>query len=832
MSPTVQPFIPPSAQSLPATAIAGQLNAALAECHSAVVIAPPGAGKSTLLPLTMLSAIPEGRIIMLEPRRIAARQVAIRMAQLLDEPVGQTVGYQIRFDRKISGKTRIEVVTEGILSRRMTDDPTLDGVSCIIFDEFHERSLQTDLAFCLARQIRDILRPDLNLVVMSATIDAAPICQAIGGHEIACSGKMYPVEIIHSDNDPAPSQIAEMVAAAVSRAHREHKGDILAFLPGQADIERCAERLGDSLGPTAICPLYGNLPTDRQQAAIAPSPSGHRKVVLATPIAETSITIEGVRIVIDCGYYRKLVFDAATGLSHLETVRISRDMARQRAGRAGRVAPGLCYELWTAATDLRMNEQRQPEIADADLTPMALDIASFGETNIMELPWLTPPPDSSVREAQEELQLLHAISTDGHITPLGKRMAALPCHPRIARMMVQGHEPHRKALACDVAAILEEKDVMDINNVHASLLLRVTALRDARRNRHVGPWGRIARIAAEYARMVGVDTDNSYVGGDEIGELVASGYPERIAMAVGHNGDYRLSGGGMVSLDSADQLAGYQWLAIAALHAGNHERGRAFLAAPVNISDINDLTTWVDNITWITHQGGIVAQREQRIGQLVVQSKPLTNLDANRLTTIICNAVAKEGQGLLDWNDDVRTLQLRVALVAKWHPELSLPDLTTSHLLSQPETWLPFWLNRNGHIIITAAELHKIDLTQVLWNILTYDQQQTIDRLAPMRIGVASGRQVKVKYRIGTDVPVLSVRLQECFGMTDTPTVNDGRVPVLMELLSPGFKPVQLTSDLRSFWQSTYFDVRKELRRRYPKHAWPEDPTKANPRFI
>lgn len=276
MSPTVQPFIPPSAQSLPATAIAGQLNAALAECHSAVVIAPPGAGKSTLLPLTMLSAIPEGRIIMLEPRRIAARQVAIRMAQLLDEPVGQTVGYQIRFDRKISGKTRIEVVTEGILSRRMTDDPTLDGVSCIIFDEFHERSLQTDLAFCLARQIRDILRPDLNLVVMSATIDAAPICQAIGGHEIACSGKMYPVEIIHSDNDPAPSQIAEMVAAAVSRAHREHKGDILAFLPGQADIERCTERLGDSLGPTAICPLYGNLPTDRQQGC-------HRTVTHGSP---------------------------------------------------------------------------------------------------------------------------------------------------------------------------------------------------------------------------------------------------------------------------------------------------------------------------------------------------------------------------------------------------------------------------------------------------------------------------------------------------------------------------------------------------------------------
>ncbi len=356
---------------LPAAAIAEQLNAALSERHAAVVIAPPGAGKSTLLPLTMLKALPEGRIIMLEPRRMAARQVAMRMAQLLDEPVGQTVGYQVRFERKVSAKTRIEVVTEGILSRRMTDDPTLDGVSCIIFDEFHERSLQTDLTFC--------------------------------------SGKMFPVDIVHTNADAAPSQIADAVAAAVSRAHREHEGDILAFLPGQADIMRCAERLADSLGPTTICPLYGNLPADRQQAAIAPSPEGQRKVVLATPIAETSITIEGVRIVVDSGYCRQLVYDATTGLSHLDTVRISRDMARQRAGRAGRVAPGICYELWTAATDLRMDENRQPEILYADLTPMALDIAAFGETDIQAMPWLTPncgfctpsPPTATSRRSDD-----------------------------------------------------------------------------------------------------------------------------------------------------------------------------------------------------------------------------------------------------------------------------------------------------------------------------------------------------------------------------------------------------------------------------------------------
>lgn len=810
--------------SLPAAAIATRLNAVLAQRHAAVVVAPPGAGKSTLLPLTMLRAMPEGRIVMLEPRRIAARQVAMRMAQLLGEPVGQTVGYQIRFERKISSRTRIEVVTEGILTRRMTDDATLDGVACIIFDEFHERSLQTDLAFCLARQIKDILRPDLNLVVMSATIDAAPISQAIGAETISCEGRMYPVETTQAKDDTTPDHIAGDVAAAVSRAHREHEGDILAFLPGQADIMRCADLLGDSLAPTTVCPLYGNLPADRQYAAIAPSPAGQRKVVLATPIAETSLTIEGVRVVIDSGYFRKLVYDAATGLSHLETVRISHDMARQRAGRAGRVAPGVCIRLWTTATDHRLDAQRTPEILDADLTPMVLAIAAFGETDVMALPWLTPPPAANVREAQQQLRLLGAITTDGHITPLGRRMAALPCHPRIARMMLQGHEPQRKALACDIAALLEEKDVMDANQVHADLLARVTALRDARRNHRLGPWGRIARIAAEYAHMAGVDTDNHYVSAYDIGALVASGYPERVAQAVGHNGDFRLAGGGMVSVDPTDELAGYPWLAVAALHAGSHGRGRAFLAAPVNIDDIADLTTQYDNVTWITHQGGIIAQREQRIGQLVVEARPLTDIPHDRLISIVCAAVAKEGQSLLNWTDDVATMQLRVALVAKWHSELQLPDLTADHLLQQPEAWLPFYLEKNGRVMTTVAELRRIDLTMVLWNLLTYDQQQAVDRLAPLRIRVASGHLIKVRYRVGTDVPVLSVRLQECFGMTDTPTVNDGRVPVLMELLSPGFKPVQLTTDLSSFWQSTYFDVRKELRRRYPKHAWPDDP--------
>lgn len=830
MNDTVQPVIPAAGQALPAAAIAARLNEVLARRHAAVVVAPPGAGKSTLLPLTMLRALPRGRIVMLEPRRIAARQVAMRMAQMLGEPVGRTVGYQIRFERKTSAHTRIEVVTEGILTRRMTDDPTLDGVACVIFDEFHERSLQTDLALCLARQIRDILRPDLNLVIMSATIDAAPVSDAIGGETVSCEGRMYPVETIQAMDDTAPASIAADVAAAVSRAHREYEGDILAFLPGQADIMRCAGLLGDSLSPTAVCPLYGNLPPERQYAAIAPSPAGQRKVVLATPIAETSLTIEGVRVVVDSGFCRKPVYDAATGLSHLDTVRISQDMARQRAGRAGRVAPGVCIRLWTTATDHRLDNQRTPEICEADLAPTVLDIAAFGETDIMGLPWLTPPPAGNVRQARQQLSLLGAITADGHITPSGRRMAALPCHPRIAKMILYGHNQQRKALACDIAALLEEKDVMDASVVHANLLERVTALRDARRNRRPGPWGRIARIAAEYARMAGTCTDNSYVSAFDIGALVASGYPERVAQGVGHNGDFRLAGGGMAALDPSDELAGCQWLAVASLHAGSRGRGRIFLAAPVSTDDLAPLTTQYDNVTWITHQGGVVARREQRIGQLTVGVRPLADIPHERLIAIVCAAVAREGQSLLNWSDDVAALQLRVALVAKWHPELELPDLSTARLLQKPETWLPFYLEKNGRVMTTVTDLRKIDLAEVLWNQLTYDRQQAVDRLAPLRIRVASGHLIKVRYRVGSDVPVLSVRLQECFGMTDTPTVNDGRVPVLMELLSPGFKPVQLTTDLRSFWQSAYFDVRKELRRRYPKHAWPDDPTKATPR--
>ena len=459
---------------------------------------------------------------------------------------------------------------------------------------------------------------------------------------------------------------------------------------------------------------------------------------------------------------------------------------------------------------------------------MVLDVAAFGETDVESLPWLTPPPKCNVARAGNELRALHAISAEGQITPLGRKMAAMPCHPRISRMILQARNAQEKSLACDIAAILEEKDVMaQESNACSDLLLRVSALQDARRRNALGRWKRVGNIAEEYDRMVGIRPSNTYVAREDIGALVAAAYPERIAKAQDHNGNYRMANGGEVVLDAADPLTSFSWLAIATLHAGNGGRGRAFLAAPVSSQSLEDYATWWDNITWIAHQGGVIAQKEMRIGTLVVRTKPLDNVPKEQLKGIICEAAKKEGKSMLSWTDKTAALQERVALVAQWHPELGLPDLSADAVLKQPERWLPFYLEKDGRVITTISEMRKIDMESVLWNMLSYEQQQKVSRMAPTYIMVPSGSKIQLRYRKGSEVPVLSVRLQECFGLTATPRVNDGKVPVLMELLSPGFKPVQLTADLQSFWQDTYFEVRKELRRRYPKHYWPDNPLEA-----
>ena len=881
--------------SLPASLIADDVNSALQTHHSLVITAPPGAGKSTLLPLTILSSLGEGeKILMLEPRRLAARQIAERMAQILGETVGETVGYRVRFESKVSKRTRIEVLTEGILTRMLVDDATLDGVSIVIFDEFHERSINSDLALALTRQAQEIIRPDLKIVIMSATIDACGICAALKAPLIESEGRMFPVELHYADEDTDPRDIAAVAASTTMEAYRKHEGDILVFLPGQAEIERCFELLsnsqhlntsGDALvsarllplararsAPTTsqpittttphhltIHPLYGNLSPENQRRAIAPSAPGERKIVIATPIAETSITIEGVRVVIDSGLCRQVVFDARTGLSHLQTVRISMDMATQRMGRAGRVAEGVCYRLWTKASEHLMAEQRKPEIEEADLAPMVLDTAAFGESDAEALPWLTMPPRAGVFKAKELLMSLGAIDENGNITPIGKRMAALPCHPRIARMILattnlttstsqgvhlsQVHQQHlttstshhnTTSLACDIAALLEEKDPLSETG-GTDLTLRLSALRAARRKGQMGRWLRIAKIAAEYRRMAHTDEDNRDPAPMEVGLLVAHAYPERIAHSTNNIGSYRLASGANVQLDATDQQSAHSWLAIASLHSAPGTTGRVFLAAPLAPEDLNaEFVKEVDNISWDPKQGcvvmqrGVVMQREQRIGKLMLSEKPIHDADKEQVKSIVCEAMKKDGLTMMAWSEKaVEQVQRRVAQVAAWHPELALPDVSTEHLLSTATDWLPFYLEEGGRVKSSVQELRKLNLAEIIWNLLPYEAQQEVDRLAPTHIEVPTGSRIRIDYRTGAEAPVLSVRLQECFGMERTPCVDDGKRPVLMELLSPGFKPVQLTQDLASFWQGTYFEVRKELRRRYPKHYWPENPLEA-----
>ena len=875
--------------SLPASLIADDMNSALQTHHSLVITAPPGAGKSTLLPLTILSSLGEGeKILMLEPRRLAARQIAERMAQILGETVGETVGYRVRFESKVSKRTRIEVLTEGILTRMLVDDATLDGVSIVIFDEFHERSINSDLALALTRQAQEIIRPDLKIVIMSATIDACGICAALKAPLIESEGRMFPVELHYADEDTDPRDIAAVAASTTIEAYKKHEGDILVFLPGQAEIERCFELLSNSQhlttsggalasarllplararsAPTTsqpittttphhltIHPLYGNLSPENQRRAIAPSAPGERKIVIATPIAETSITIEGVRVVIDSGLCRQVVFDARTGLSHLQTVRISMDMATQRMGRAGRVADGVCYRLWTKASEHLMAEQRKPEIEEADLAPMVLDTAAFGESDAEALPWLTMPPRAGVFKAKELLMSLGAIDENGNITPIGKRMAALPCHPRIARMILattnlttstpqgvhlsQVHQQHlttstsqhlTTSLACDIAALLEEKDPLSETG-GTDLTLRLSALRAARRKGKMGRWQRIAKIAAEYRRMAHTDEENRDPAPMEVGLLVAHAYPERIAHSTNSIGSYRLASGANVQLDATDQQSAHSWLAIASLHSAPGATGRVFLAAPLAPEDLNaEFVKEVDNISWDTKQGCVVMQREQRIGKLILSEKPIHDADKEQVKSIVCEAMKKDGLTMMAWSEKaVEQVQRRVAQVAAWHPELALPDVSTEHLLSTAADWLPFYLEEGGRVKSSVQELRKLNLAEIIWNLLPYEAQQEVDRLAPTHIEVPTGSHIRIDYRTGAEAPVLSVRLQECFGMERTPCVDDGKQPVLMELLSPGFKPVQLTQDLASFWQGTYFEVRKELRRRYPKHYWPENPLEA-----
>lgn len=797
--------------SLPVGAVVGAVNESLRRNPRLVLTAPPGSGKSTLLPLTILEELPEGKIIMLEPRRAAARQIAMRMAHMLGEKPGETVGYRMRLESCASAATRILVVTEGVMERMLIDDPTLEGIAVVIFDEFHERSLTADLSLALTLEAQNLIRPDLRLVLMSATIDAADICQRLDAPLIEAHGNMFDVEIVHGE-DTDLAGCAAAVASAVRKAYREQQGNILAFLPGQGEIASCVAMLDGTLPGSVILPLYGMMPAAEQYRTLEYNPEGVRKIVLATPIAETSLTIAGIRTVVDSGLCRAIRYNPSTGLSRLETERISMDMARQRTGRAGRLQAGVCYRLWTRATEHRMKENRNPEIMDADLCGMVLDIAAWGGGEPSELPWITPPLPGHIAEARRLLVLLGAIGADGAITPKGRRMAALPCHPRIANMLVSATDNHMRALAADIAALLEEKDPVNDDN-DADINTRIAILRRQRSRSNGSDWKRISRVAEQYRRLMRCPEDNSTADIADTGMLIASAYPERIAMS-GKDGTYRLPGGETVRLNEADNLYGCEFLAVASMGR------RIFLASPVTRNTLLKMAVPHQNVSWNSREKKIVARNELRLGVLVIDSRPIDNPDRDEITAAICRAAVKEGLSMFDFSDDVARLQQRVATVAEWHPELTLPDVSADALFSTASEWLPMYINR----ATSTQELRKIDLCQVIESIVGYELMQEVNRIAPTHVKLPGGRSVRIDYCDGSPAPVVSARLQDCFGLTDTPMLDGGSRPVLMELLSPGFKPVQLTQDLHGFWTGTYFEVRKELRRRYPKHRWPDDP--------
>lgn len=795
---------------LPVTEIAEEVGASLAEWPRLIVTAPPGAGKSTLLPLVLLENLHEGKILMLEPRRIAARQVAERMASMLGEPIGQTVGYRIRFDSKVSSATRIEVITEGILERMLVDDPTLDGVAAVIFDEYHERSLSSDLSLALTREIQNVLRPDLRILVMSATIDAESLCKKMDARHLHSPGKCHEVKIIHGE-DFDFQECAYVVSRAVRNALRQHKGNILAFLPGQAEIMKCRDILQETTDNIDILTLFGMMSPEEQRHVLLPADNDRRRVVLASPIAETSLTIEGISVVVDSGLYRTPVFEPSTGLSRLTTARISMDMANQRTGRAGRLMAGTCYRLWTKATESRMKDCRQPEIESSDLSSMMLTISAWGETDPQRLPWITLPPTGHLANARDLLQMLGAVDNVGKLTGKGKRIAQLPCHPRLASMLTDAEE--MKDIACDIAALLEEKDPLN-DEADADLSTRIAMLRQYRIGKMPANWKKIDNIANQYRKLVKASHDLSDPKSEEIGRLVASAYPERIAMR-DENGRYRLANGGnIVSLHPEDDLARHEFLAVASMGT------RIFLAAPVDRKYLMSLGNWIENVMWNSREGKAIAREELRVGLLTLATRPVKQDIRNLIASAIAAAAPKEGLTMFDFNDDVQGLQIRIAVVASWHTELNLPDVSTDTVLASCAEWLPLYIGQAS----TVQELRKIDMRNVILGMLSYDQQLSLERIAPTHIKLPSGRNVKIRYRKGAEAPVVSARLQDCFGLRKTPRVDDGKRKVLMELLSPGFKPVQLTQDMEGFWRETYFEVRKELRRRYPKHQWPENP--------
>lgn len=807
----------------PINAVIPQVRSRLAAQGRLVLQAPPGAGKSTLLPLALLHEpwLRDKKIIMLEPRRLAARSVALRMAEQLGEAPGETVGYRIRFESAVSTRTRLEVVTEGILTRMLQADNTLGEYGLIIFDEFHERSLHTDLALALSVQMQGVLRDDIRLLLMSATLDAKTIADRLQASLVVSEGRQYPVEIRYRNEAPG-DPLPQRVARAIRTAWNEAAGDLLVFLPGAGEIQRTLELLKEAHYPS-VHPLYGDLPFRAQQEAIQPHPAGVRKIVLSTSLAETSLTIEGIGVVVDAGLARVPRFDPRSGLTRLETVAVTRDAADQRAGRAGRLGPGVCYRLWSPATHQQLLPERKPEILEADLAPLVLELSAWGVRDATELFWMTPPPPGPLNQARELLTTLDALENN-RITQKGRAMAALPNHPRLTHMLLEAKSDRQlTALATDLIAVLEERNPLG-KEQGADLAVRIDALRKWRQGERVAgdriAWQRIEKVAAQWRNLLRINSDQESANDFAVGQLLSWAYPDRIARQVEPQGSrYKLSNGRVVRLPDHDALARNAWLAVAEADLGSGE-GKIFSAAPLDAETLLQKANVQPELRWDENAGRLLSLEVRSLGGLIVQqrAKPLT--DPAAVIPVWCALIRNRGLVFLKWQEAVMLWRQRVLSLRIWRPEENLPDVSDNGLLANLEYWAAPYLSG----VVTQAELLRLDWSGMLQSQLNWAQQQSLDKLAPARLEVPSGSQLAVTYFSDGRSPVMEVRLQELFGLAETPTVNAGRTRITMHLLSPGYKPVQVTQDLRNFWNTTYYEVRKELRTRYPKHSWPDDP--------
>jgi len=824
---------------LPIATVLDRLQRTLADNACAVLQAPPGAGKTTCIPLFLRKAPWLGgrKIIVSAPRRLAARAAAMRMSDLLGEKVGRTVGYRVRMDSRVGPATRIEVITEGVLTRMLQSDPSIEGVGLVIFDEFHERSLDADLGLALCLDMQGVLNRDLRLLIMSATIDTAPVAAMMEDAPVlTCPGRKFPVETRYVGRH-TPTESIDALCEVVLSAVREESGSILVFLPGAFEIRQVAQRLGKArLGPQwIIAPLFGNLTHSAQNQAISPTPAGRRKIVLATSIAETSLTIEDIRVVVDSGLQRVPRFEMRSGLTRLVTLPVSRASADQRRGRAARIGPGVCLRLWSREMHHTLVPAHRPEILEADLAGLALELALWGVDDPGQLKWLDPPPRSIFDSACDLLRSLGALDLDGGITDQGRQMAALPMHPRLAHMLVAADHLGYGEIACDMAALLGERDVVrfDPGQQDADIRIRLDLLQALRRKRPLIRQGatidysalrRVIRSADQLRRQLGCNAgDDDAVS---IGRLLGWAYPDRIARRrPGVRGKFLLTNGRGAYLDPVSPLAAEKFLVAVELD-GERREARIFRAAAYSMEILSEQFAeqlrWTEAVDWDPDRLAVAARRDLKLGALTLRSEPLAAPDPQQVLKALLNGIRKQGLQCLPWTRSLKRWQERVCFLRRIpEAEQQWPDVTNEGLEAHLMQWLAPYLTGMTRL----RDLARAPLKAALFSMLPHRQHQRLDKLAPTHLTVPSGSRIPIDY--SGEVPVLAVRLQEMFGLAQTPTVAGGRQPLLIHLLSPAGRPVQITHDLAGFWQSGYHEVKKEMKGRYPKHYWPDDPLQA-----